>query len=384
LRLLVVSHACVVPVNQSFYADVEKVTGWSVSLITPAIWRNEYSERIVPQRLESLSGQLYPIAVWKRGSIPLHLYKNWLVGLIRRVNPDAIYVHHEPYGLATAQVCLANMFVRNVPVGFYAAQNINKRYPWPVAMWERWVLSKSSFCFPVTEGALSVLRDKGYKASAKVLPLALDSSLYYPREEANAELRAQLGIADDTFVIGFLGRLVAEKGVITLIRALARMRQFPWVSVIVGAGEAEMELRNEIRKHGLTERVKLIGYIPHQEGPKWLSFFDVLVLASESKANWKEQFGRVLIEANACGTAVIGSECGEIPAVINRTGGGVVVPEADPERLSEALLDLLNHPEKRKDMAARGRRIVDSEYEQANLASQFASLIETSMRQRAR
>jgi glycosyltransferase involved in cell wall biosynthesis len=383
LRLMVVSHACVLPVNQSFYADVEAATGWGLSLILPAEWRNEYSDRIVPRRLETLTGSLSQIPVWKRGNIPLHVYKSWFGKLLRKINPDAIYVHHEPYGLATAQVYLANKRYRDVPIGFYAAQNISKRYPWPIARLEQWILSKSSFCFPVTEGALSVLRGKGYAGRAKVLPLAVDRQLYFPHTAAGMELRSSLDIAEDVFVIGFMGRLVKEKGLLTLVKALERMKQFSWVSIIVGAGENEGEIRQEIDRLGLADRIKFVGYVPHSDGPKWLSLFDVLVLVSESTAQWKEQFGRVLVEANACGTAVIGSECGEIPAVIGRTGGGVVVPEADAESLSKALVDLLQNPEKRRGLSEHGRMVVEREYDQAHLASEFAALIEQSVEQAA-
>lgn len=339
---------------------------------------------MVPGRLDALVGSIHPVPVWNRGNIPLHFYRSWFTSLLRNVNPDAIYVHHEPYGLATAQLYFANARVGNVPIGFYAAQNIDKQYPWPIAKLEQWVLSRSSFCFPVTEGALSVLRRKGYNGAASVLPLAVDSELYFPHHQAAVEIRDRLGIGSDTFIIGFLGRIVKAKGLITLVRALSRIPQFPWMCLVVGSGNDKAQLEKEIGDLGLTDRIRLIGYVSHDEGPKWLSVFDVLVLASESSPNWKEQFGRVLVEANACGTPVIGSECGEIPAVIRHTGGGLIVPEANPERLSLAILELLRNQEKRNAFAKQGQTVVQNEYSQRHLATQFATVIEDSVRRSRR
>jgi glycosyltransferase involved in cell wall biosynthesis len=382
MKLLVISHPAVLPINQAFYAEVERQTGWTLSLVVPDRWSNEYAASILPRRLESLRGCMYQIPVWNQGSVPLHVYKSTLGWLFRKEKPDAVYVHHEPYGFATVQAYLANQRTGRVPIGFYAAQNIIKKYPWPVARAERWVMAHTSFCCPVTGGALDVLRSKGYSGLAEVLPLAVDIATYYPRREDADSHRLRLGIPLDRFVIGFLGRLVSEKGLLTLVRALALIGDREWTCVLAGKGDQEAELRMEIARRGLTERVLLVGYVPHKQAPEWISFFDVLALPSETRGNWKEQFGRVLIEANACGTSVIGTTCGEIPAVIERTGGGLVVPEGNPERLAEALLELLEKPELRHRLAANGRRVVAQEYGQEHLARRFAGLIEQALKQR--
>jgi glycosyltransferase involved in cell wall biosynthesis len=131
----------------------------------------------------------------------------------------------------------------------------------------------------------------------------------------------------------------------------------------------------------LTDLVELIGYVPHEEAPKWLAAFDVLVLPSETGTNWKEQFGRVLIEANACGTPVIGTNCGEIPAVIRSTGGGLIVPEADPQALADALTELMFDTQKLDLLSEQGLKTVGAEYGQSHLASKFAQTIESAVTQ---
>ncbi len=80
------------------------------------------------------------------------------------------------------------------------------------------------------------------------------------------------------------------------------------------------------------------------------------MLPSESRPNWKEQFGRVILESLACGTAVIGSNSGEIPNLIGQSGGGLVFTERDAESLLVALRQLVQDPSARERYAATGRR----------------------------
>ena len=78
---------------------------------------------------------------------------------------------------------------------------------------------------------------------------------------------------------------------------------------------------------GSGERLTFLGYVPHEDVPSYLAHLDLVVLPSETQPNWKEQFGRILIEAMACGTPVLGSDLAEIPSVIRTTGGGRVFAE---------------------------------------------------------
>ncbi len=374
MKLLVVSHACATSLNQSFFADVEEVTGWNLSLVLPATWKTEYSDRSA-ERWPAFRGDFHPVPVWKSGHIPLHLYKSFFAETLRKTRPDAIYVQHEPYGAATAQVYMANRLGRHVPIGFYAAQNISKTYPPPFRWTETMVLRDSSFCFPVTIEALEVLRHKGYKGDAEVLPLAVNSGLYHPMPDAADALRQRNSIGAQEPVIGYLGRFVPEKGLLTLIKALKHIEALPWRCVLVGNGPLEPQIRALIVELGLTGRVIFPGYVPHTDAPAWLSMFDVLALPSETQANWKEQFGRVIVEANACGTPVVGTSCGEIPAVIGHTGGGVVVAESSPKEFADALASLITNPSHIAELASRSQIAVRREYDQRFLATRFAAAI---------
>ena len=379
MKLLVVSHACVTAVNQSFFADLEAETQWRVSLVMPSRWKTEYGMKDGTERWSSFGGTVHPVDVLRPGDVPRHVYKNTLVSLIRNEQPDAIYVHHEPYGFATAQVYLANKLTGSRPIGFYAAQNISKRYPVPVRWMEQWVFGRSDFAFPVTESALEVLRHKGYRGAAEVLPLAVNAEVYRPYPEWSATQRRSMGLGVEDFVVGYVGRLVKEKGLDVLLSALAALTDVRWQLVLLGNGAQEAALRERAERMGYRDRVHFLGYVPHEEAPRWLSLFDVLALPSQTRPNWKEQFGRVLVEAMACGTPVIGSDSGEIPYVIANTGGGLTFPEGDQAALSAVLTTLAHSPTLRSQLADCGRKSVHDRYDQRKLVLRFAALVQQSV-----
>lgn len=382
MRLLVLSHPCLTPINQQFFAAAQELAGWDVSIAVPSSWKNDYGDIMRPARWPGFKGQLLEIPALMSGNIPLHFYRSTFIGLLESLRPDAIYAHHEPYAAATIQLCMANRLSLRCPVGFYSAQNIKKRYPLPFHLGEQFVFGESAFAFPVSRSVEQVLRDKGYDAPATVLPLGVDPGVYRPHAGA-ASLASELRGGTGDLLIGYLGRLTEEKGLRTLLHALGELRRLPWRLVVVGSGDFEKELREIARTLALESRLHFTGFVPHVEAPRYLSAFDLLVLPSETRPNWKEQFGRVLVEALACGTAVIGSDSGEIPFVIGATGGGVVFREGDAPDLARVILELATHPEERGRMVAAGQSYVARHLENGAIASRFVQAISQAVAEHA-
>jgi glycosyltransferase involved in cell wall biosynthesis len=90
----------------------------------------------------------------------------------------------------------------------------------------------------------------------------------------------------------------------------------------------------------------------HAEVPRYLGVMDLLVAPSQTMKNWREQFGRMIIEAFGSGVPVIGSDSGEIPHVIG--DAGKVVPEADAAGWGRAIQELLESAAAREDLRKRG------------------------------
>jgi L-malate glycosyltransferase len=374
MTVLVVSHSCSTPINQRIYREIQRRTGWNITLLIPREWKDEFGNRSKARLETDFSAELIDAPVWGNGSIIFHAYRFPLRRFLRERRFDAIYVNHEPYAIATAQACLANRSTWRVPFGFYSCQNIQKRYPFPFRWMERLVYRSSQFAFPITEEVGAVLRRKGYRNSMNVAPLAFDPALYFPRSRNDPPTGLERNPGE--IVIGYVGRIVEAKGLRTLVKALAKLTDCAWRLVVVGTGPFEKEFDGLVAAAGLAARVVKLGFIPHEETPKYLATFDVLVVPSESQPNWKEQFGRVIVEALACGTPVLGSDSGEIPKVISASRGGLIFPERNPEALAGALRRLLGDEKLRLRHAEDGRRWAVANVSLEAVASGMASTIE--------
>lgn len=375
MKLLIVNHSCTIPVSQQFYAEVERQTGWDLAIVLPERWKDEYGRERKIERWKEYRGQLIGIPVWQSGSIPLHTYRSFFIQLLRDFDPDFIYLHQEPYAIVTLQLYIANRITVQKPISFFTWQNILKRYPTPFRQAERWVLQHTDIMFPGSYSAEAVMRTKGFTGKSVLMPSGIDPEIYYPRSH-RADLRTKLKA--DTVLIGYVGRVVEQKGLRTLLKALYEIRELSWRLVMVGSGEYEREFDTIANQLALSDRIDRLGFVPNTETPDYLSAFDILVLPSETRANWKEQFGRVIIEAMACGTPVIGSDSGEIPHLIAATGGGLVFAEAQAIALADRLRQLITDPDRRATLAQTGRESVLNHYTNSLLAQRFvAAIVET-------
>jgi hypothetical protein len=171
MKLVVISHACVTPQNQAFFQHISEVAGWNVTIILPKQWKTDFNDRYAIQKLPGFKGEIIPVSVHLKGRIPLHFYHFGLFRAISRERPDIIYVHNESYALSTFQVMLFNFLFLRKTVGFYAAQNIIKKYLLPFRLIEKFNFRQADYCFPVTESAAVALREKGFAGRIAVLPL---------------------------------------------------------------------------------------------------------------------------------------------------------------------------------------------------------------------
>ena len=343
MHLLVVSHSCAVAVNRKIYAVICKVTGWRVTLIVPKAWNDEYGNQLNESSAD-YGVKVIHLPVVANGRIILHCYRSRITRLLRLLAPDLIYINHEPYALATAQCCLANLSSLKVPFGFYSCQNINKPYPPPIAWIEKLVYQNSQFAFPITDAVADVIRQKNFKGLNSVCPLPIDTDMFNP--DHKRYLPNSLA-SRGCVVLGFVGRLVESKGLKTLALALSKIIDLPWRLVVLGTGDYKTQFEQLLDRGGVLSRVEFMGYIPHAESSRWLAAMDVLVLPSETQRNWKEQFGRVIPEAFACGASVVGSSSGEIPNLIRQSGGGLIFPERDPDALAYSLTQMILNPDLR-------------------------------------
>ncbi len=209
-----------------------------------------------------------------------------------------------------------------------------------------------------------MLRRKGYRGPARVIPqFGVDPERFSPGDGAPDPARP--------FTLGFVGRFEEEKGLFVLLDALAGLAG-DWRLRLVGGGPLRDGLGAYAERLGIGTRVSVEPWVPSLEVPNALRGFDVLVVPSLTRSNWKEQFGRVLVEAMACAVPVVGSDSGEIPNVIG--DAGLVTPEGDAAALREALAQLLQNGELRATLARRGRERVLARYTHRHIAEQTAEV----------
>ena len=168
-----------------------------------------------------------------------------------------------------------------------------------------------------------------------------------------------------TLAIGYIGRLVPEKGVELLLQAASQLVG-PWTLQILGDGPDKERLSKMAHWLGISGRMMFDPKMPSTHIPNYFSGLDVLVLPSLTQTNWKEQFGRVLIEAMACDVVVVGAESGAIPEVIGQAG--LTFAEGNVEALQDQLQRLIDDVTLREELRNRGRQRVMDHYTQAAVA----------------
>ncbi|MCC7358573.1 MAG: glycosyltransferase [Anaerolineales bacterium] len=359
MRVLLLSKAFVVGAYQRKLEALAACPGLELTAVTPPSWRDQRG-LLTLERAYTSGYRLVVTPVRFNGRFHLHYYPR-LAAVLAEARPDLVHVDEEPYNFATwhAQRLARRAGAKTV---FFSWQNLRRAYPWPFSAFEREVLRHADAGIAGNQDAVAVWRAKGYTGLLSVIPqVGVDPDLFAP-DPAPA--------ARDVFTIGFAGRFVPEKGVDLLLRAAAQLPGEARVRVL-GAGPELPRLARLAADLGLAACVSF-AQVSSLDMPAQLAALDCLVLPSRTRPNWKEQFGRVLIEAMACGVPVIGSTCGEIPHVIG--AAGLIFAEDDAAALAAHLRALQADPARRAALGAAGRARVLAHYTQAQVARATAAL----------
>jgi glycosyltransferase involved in cell wall biosynthesis len=321
---------------------------WEVTAAAPQFVRGD----LRPIALEPLAQEacrLLPVRAYLTRWPHFFSYGSRLREFVRE-RWELVHSWEEPYVFAGYQI--AKWVRSDVPVVFWTAQNLPKRYPPPFSYFERTCLSRCSGWLACGHTTVSTLAQRGYGGKPHgVFPLGVDIDVFRPDKAAGRNIRRKLGWSESgPPVVGYLGRFVTEKGVPLLMQALEGLHS-PWRALIVGGGPLESKLR-EWGKRFPDERVRVVTGVPHNDVSAYVCAMDLLAAPSQTTKYWREQLGRMLIEAMACGVPVIGSDSGEIPYVIG--DAGLVIPEADTGAWTDGVAKLLDSPKLQADLAVQG------------------------------
>jgi glycosyltransferase involved in cell wall biosynthesis len=380
MRILVASHTYIVDLNREKLRELSRLeSDIEVTVVTPRIWQpgGVQNKTIETQPLQEGSFRVVPVSNFSKNNQGLLTFGADLIPLLRQFKPDIIQVEQGSKALAYAEFITLNKLLglqaKNV---FFTWWNLPYNLKFPISLLESYNLSNTHGIVVGNKDGVDILRERGYKGPMVIMPqLGVDESLFKPQTQP--ELARQLGIGENDFVVGFVGRFVEEKGLLTLVEALAGLAEKPGKLLLLGRGPLESTLLAMAVEKGIKEKLILVESVPHDRVYQYINLMHTLVLPSQTTyqfktltaAGWKEQFGHVLIEAMACKVSVIGSDSGEIPNVIG--DAGLVFPEGNVEELRKCLMQLMENPELKNKLANLGYQKAMNQYTNKALAQQL-------------
>ncbi|MCU0494327.1 MAG: glycosyltransferase family 4 protein [Chloroflexaceae bacterium] len=363
MKVIILSKAFVVGAYQRKLEELAQLPGVELLALVPPRWREP---RVGTQKLErrfTAGYRLQTLPILLNGQHHTHFYPT-LGWIIARERPDILHVDEEAFNLATFLAVRAGV-ATGARCCFFNWANMDRWYPPPFNLFERYVFRHAAHAIAGNREAASIIRRHGYSGPLSVLPqFGVDPELFSPQQHS---VQAPVSGLPSSVRVGYIGRLVPEKGVLGLVEALAGLPNHVQL-LLVGDGELRPLIERRAAALGLSGRVAIRPAVSSTAVPQVLHELDVLVLPSRTMPNWKEQFGRILVEAMSCGVPVVGSASGEIPNVIGE--GGLVFPEGDVAALRAALAQLLADAGLRREIGQRGRARVLANYTQAAIARQ--------------
>ncbi|MEH2146590.1 hormogonium polysaccharide biosynthesis glycosyltransferase HpsO [Nostoc sp.] len=379
MKILVASHTYIVDLNcEKLRALSQLEPGIEVTVVVPKRWKpGGVQNRIIETEYrDEGTFRIVPVSNFSQNHQGLLTFGADLISLLKQFRPQIIQVEQGSRALAYTQMIALNKLLglraKNL---FFTWWNLPYNLKPPIALLEKYNLNHSHGIISGNQDGVEVLQQRGYEGAIKVMPqLGVDESLFTPK--AQPELAAKFGITKGDFVVGFVGRFVQEKGLLTLLKALISLKNKPWKLLLLGRGGLQDELIKIAAENNIKNRLILVESVPHDEVANYINLMSTLVLPSETtykfktltSVGWKEQFGHVLIEAMACQVPVIGSDSGEIPYVIG--DAGLVFPEGDAQALANCLVQLMDKPYFAHTLGEMGYRKAMIKYTNKALAKQ--------------
>src|SRR5262245_16988057 len=326
-RVLVLSHTYLQPAHRGKLRALA-ARGLEVTVAIPQRWREPWFGRPIDVAWERQGGlEVFPLparGMGPKGDVTNATYaRRALKALLRDRRPDLVQIEEEPDTPVARQVFGAARRL-GIPVVLFTHQNVARDQGWWEAWSQRRMLRRLTGLVAGSDLAGTLVRK-----DAPNLPIAV-----IPQLGAVAPHEPQ-HIPHEGLAIGFIGRLVPQKGLDSLLQALALQRGLKWRLTIVGDGPERERLEALATELRLAARVRWTGGLPSDQVANLWPDLDVLVMPSQASERWREANGQVLMEAMANEVAVLGTDSGVIPELIG--DAGIVVPDGEVTLLADAL-----------------------------------------------
>ena len=389
--ILVISHSCFVSVNRLIYRKLAAL-GWSVEIVIPK--QMKFGNCIRTSEADSPGDP----KIHRLPLLEVHgrfrMYKG-LFKLLNLLRPRIVFMDNDHASLlawmlgdwarfhnSTLIVQTNDNLIKSLWTEIFQRRITSALGILVIKLLSDLGKSNIRHIFAINSDGVKLLSKMGYAERVSLIPLGYDPNLFYSDDQTRLATREQLGLSKIT--IAYFGRIIPEKGLHLLIQSLAQLKHLEWQFLLDNFKAYDdsyyEHLKILIRENNLESRVVQFD-ASHKEMPAYINAADIVVVPSLSTPNFKEQYGRVAVEAMACGCLVIASNSGALPEVIG--DGGVIIPENNQSSLVNALSKALQDVEFRQNIGnLAAKRAINhlSIHRQRDLMAQlFSQILSPSM-----
>jgi len=331
-------------------AGRERVNGFAVRRV-PVVRRR--ADRCTPPEMATFVCSATVSALW----------------LARRMRPDVTVTF---FGIPSGPVGLALKLMYGIPyLVSLRGGDVPGFQPYDLAFYHRLLggtikglWRRSAGVVANSDGLKALVQKSAPDQPVLVIPNGVDVSRFRPVETPSEDRAVR---------VGFVGRLVHQKGVDVLLKAVALLDPaLPFVVDIVGDGAERQELESLGASLGVAHRVRFLGWKSSEELPELYRCMDVLALPSRD-----EGMPNVVLEAMATGLPVVATKVAGTEELVHDGETGLIVPPEDHQALAEALRRAVTDRETRTSMGAAGRTLVEARYTWRRVAEEYLALAES-------
>lgn len=297
---------------------------------------------------------------------------SYLLWLLKKKKSDLVHAHWSlPQGLLGVMA----KYVLKVPcvTTLHGSDIFGLRHPIFRSL-NKLAIAQSDVCTANSRATAAMARKISGRENTRLIPMGVNPVQFQQTSEV-VDLRKKFQLNGE--VVLSVGRLIDLKGTDYLIKAFAGVfLEFPRAkAIIIGSGPRKNYLLNLTRDLQLSENIVFMDEVPHAELVKYYSLADVFVLPSiKNETGETEGFGVVLLEAMACGLAVIGSNVGGIPDIIKDGETGLLARPKDPQNLGNQIIRLLTDENLRKKMVENARNLIETQFSWDVVSERFIEI----------